>query len=84
MTDKRFPIQGGFSVTWGDAEKAYKEYKRLYGGSQSLKRLGERGGFGLLEFVRLYSPLWKSESDKMVEHALIRVLRESSLRVELG
>ena len=33
------------SVPWWIAERAYREYSRLYGDSQSLERLAERGGF---------------------------------------
>lgn len=53
MSDLRFPIQGGLSVTWAAAEEAYRGYARLYGTYQSLARLAERGGFGLFEFVCL-------------------------------
>jgi hypothetical protein len=50
---KRFPIQGGLSVSWAAAEQAYRGYTRLYSDAQSLERIAERGGFGLGEFVCL-------------------------------
>lgn len=50
----RFPIQGGSSIPWSDAEQAYKYYVSRFGNSQSLERLAERGGFGTLEFCILY------------------------------
>lgn len=51
--EKRFPIQGGLTVSWPAAERAYATYAKLYGRGQSLERLGERGGFGMLEFAML-------------------------------
>lgn len=35
------------------AEEAYKEYAKRYGTDQSIKRLGERGGFGAAEIAIL-------------------------------
>jgi len=35
------------------AEEAYREYAARYGTSQSLDRLGERGGFGWAELAQL-------------------------------
>lgn len=51
---KRFPIQaehkpGGRPATtidWHEAEKVYDDYAYVYGFSQSLERLAQRGGFG--------------------------------------
>lgn len=51
---KRFPIQGGLTISWEAAEVAYQNYARFFGSSQSLERLAERGGFGLAEFSLLY------------------------------
>lgn len=51
-----FPIQDNSrdrEVPLEVAEEAYKEYKARYGSSQSLKRLGERGGFGSSEIAIL-------------------------------
>ena len=62
---RRFPIHGdhgriGYpdyrgpgTVDWHLAEEAYVEYARRYGKSQSLERLGERGGFGWSEIENL-------------------------------
>lgn len=46
---RRFPIQDGPDIDWITAEKIYKMYSTLYGTSQSLERLAERGGFGWAE-----------------------------------
>ena len=46
---KEFPMQEGPNIPWWLAEIVYKAYSRLYGDSQSLKRLAERGGFGWSE-----------------------------------
>jgi hypothetical protein len=63
-----FPIQGGGShrrtadfglviesctIPWWLAEIAYEHYAKLFGTSQSLKRLAERGGFGRDELLIL-------------------------------
>lgn len=55
MTRDRFPIQGGLTVSWEAAEQAYKGYVSRFGANQTLERLAERGGFGVLEFIRLFS-----------------------------
>ena len=52
--DKCFPITGGKSVLWSDAETAYKVYSGFFGSGQSLKRLAERGGFHPDEFAYLW------------------------------
>lgn len=49
----RFPIQGGLTISWAAAEEAYRGYSRLYGTSQTLECIADRGGFGLMEFVCL-------------------------------
>lgn len=52
MDDKKmFPIQRSTPVPWSEAEKAWRTYAKLYGGSQSLELLGQRGGFGVNEFA---------------------------------
>lgn len=53
MGEKRFPIHGCLTISWTAAEDAYRGYSRMYGASQTMERLAERGGFGLLEFVRM-------------------------------
>lgn len=54
MTDRRFPIQGGGTVDWAAAELAYATYAKSVGSGQTLERLAERGGFGIIEFCLLY------------------------------
>lgn len=53
--DRRFPIQGGLTISWGAAERAYRVYASLFGFEQSLERICERGGFGILEYAVLYN-----------------------------
>ena len=48
-----FPMQVRKRVPLIVAEEAYKEYRAQYGSEQSLKRLGERGGFGAAELAIL-------------------------------
>lgn len=50
-----FPIQGGLRIPMWAAERAYETYAKLFGRDQSLQRLGERGGFGLLEWGALFA-----------------------------
>ena len=55
MAERTFPIQGfAPGVPWAAAEQAYETYAKHFGNEQSLKRLAERGGFGLYEFACLY------------------------------
>lgn len=46
---KTFPIQRVGRIPYSIAERAYQRYVQLYGSKQSLERLAERGGFGLVE-----------------------------------
>jgi hypothetical protein len=51
-----FPVQDNRidrDVPLAVAEEAYKEYSAQFGASQSLARLGERGGFGSSELAIL-------------------------------
>jgi len=52
---KTFPVQQDTEreIPFEVAEEVYKEYHAKYGGDQSLKRLGERGGFGKIEAIKL-------------------------------
>jgi len=50
VPERMFPIQKGTPVPWSQAEIAYVTYRRLLGGSQTLERLAERGGFGENEY----------------------------------
>ena len=54
MSERRFPIQGGLTISRDAAQRAYDHYVKLYGRQQSLDRLSERGGFGIREFVELW------------------------------
>lgn len=69
----RFPIQrGGGSIPWKAAQRAYKFYVSRFGSEQSLERLAERGGFGILEFCLLYLGLNPFDSRKLErEYAII-------------
>lgn len=51
-TERWFPIQERRvpRIPWADAEIAYKCYRALYGDQQSLERLAQRAGFGLIEY----------------------------------
>ncbi len=42
-----------FSVPYEILEEAYKEYSAQYGSRQSLDRVVERGGFGVVELIGL-------------------------------
>jgi len=84
VSDRRFPIQGGLSVTREAAERAYLAYAKFFGTNQSLDRLGERGGFGLREFVHLFdgrNPSEPKDIDKMDDYRFTWVLREADIRV---
>lgn len=69
MSEAMFPIQGEYveasggatgrvrrppgEVPWGVAALAYEHYAKLYGRTQSMDRIAERGGFGWTELVAL-------------------------------
>lgn len=63
MSEERFPIQDRrvTSIKYEYAKLAYTEYALRYGTDQSLKRLGERGGFGIVEVVELLVGLVKRQ-----------------------
>lgn len=48
-SEREFPMQDGPPIPWSLAEEIYEVYSDLYGSSQSLERLAERGGFGWSE-----------------------------------
>ncbi|AMV25489.1 hypothetical protein VT84_13910 [Gemmata sp. SH-PL17] len=69
--ERMFPLQtsrtapaGPRQIPWSVAEVAYGEYTRLYGSSQSLERLAERGGFGWCEMDSLH-PKWREEVNEI-------------------
>lgn len=41
------------TIPWWLAEEAYKEYKRRFGGDQSLERIAARGGWARQELLWL-------------------------------
>jgi len=62
--EKTFPMQGGPAISMSLAAEIYKKYSDLYGTSQSLERLGERGGFGWSEIESLYRMWHKKYSQR--------------------
>ena len=62
--ERKFPLLGNGcrvgSVPWWVAEQAYIVYAGKYGDSQSLKRLAERGGFGIEEMDEFF-PDWRDK-----------------------
>ncbi len=59
----RFPMQDGPDIDWETAKKIYKMYSFLYGSSQSLERLAEKGGFGWAQ-VKYITSDYKKKSLK--------------------
>ncbi|NNC17653.1 hypothetical protein HJC22_18200 [Corallococcus exiguus] len=68
-TTRPFPLQLSRSerkaglpstIQWALAERAYADYSRRFGTSQSLELLAERGGFGVYE-MDLFVPGWRKE-----------------------
>ncbi len=47
---KRLP---SLDIPWEVAEVAWKTYETLFGNSQTMERMAERGGFGREEFLAL-------------------------------
>lgn len=76
---KRFPIQGGLTITWAAAERAYAAYSRSFGTGQSLERLAERGGFGVLEFVYLYYEIPAWEGRRPTEYQIAQALADGDV-----
>jgi len=80
-TKDRFPIQGGLTISMVAAERAYVSYRRMFGGDQSLDRLAERGGFGVMEYVQLYHDIPFRTGRKPSEYQTAQALREGDIRV---
>lgn len=80
MAEKWFPIQSRrqekIRVPWSVAEKAYAVYSRRYGNGQSLERLAERGGFGVVELISLLADYDDSELTKWLSDYLGRFPEE--------
>lgn len=55
VPERRFPMQRGPSIPWSLAEVIYAGYAAMYGKSQTLERLAERGGFSWREVDVLYN-----------------------------
>lgn len=60
---KPFPMQGGPSIPWETAEIVYRAYSAIYGTSQTLQRLGERGGFGWGEVEHIFKEFRRSKGE---------------------
>ncbi|WP_223644330.1 hypothetical protein [Corallococcus sp. EGB] len=69
MSERRFPFlvtqkdldnRGPRTIPWSLAERAYAEYSRRFGTSQSLDVLASRGGFSIYE-MDLFVPGWRRE-----------------------
>ena len=58
--NKRFPMIDGPDVDWETAEKIFSIYKCLFGDSQTIERLAERGGWSWSEV----SYIWKEHHKK--------------------
>ena len=76
---KMFPLQtqrdyapGPREIPWSVAQLAYGKYSLLYGSSQSLEELAQRGGFGWGEMDQLY-PQWRQD---VSEIALLKKMPE--------
>lgn len=79
--EKLFPIQAErgakpfpMCVPWSVAELAYSVYASLYGKSQSLDRLAQRGGFAPSEMDQ-YAPGWRERCDALTD--LLRQLSQA-------
>lgn len=51
-------------IPWAVAEVAYAKYAMLYGASQTLERMAERGGFGHLE-MDTFHPTWREHVEQL-------------------
>lgn len=60
----KFPMLDGPSIDWQTAEEIYIVYCALYGTSQSLERIAERGGFGWTEIPLFYKKLKEKNRPK--------------------
>ena len=89
MSDQRtFPIQCSYEkgvkphpmqIPWSVAELAYSSYAARYGTSQSLERLGQRGGFGPGEMDMLL-PDWRERCDEI--NSLLSTITSLQSRLE--
>ncbi len=68
---RNFPVQYSpdfaphpLEIPWEVAEQAFEVYAKIYGNHQSLKRIAERGGFGVFE-MDLFLPEWREFSRRL-------------------
>lgn len=71
MSDRMMPMQDGPPIDWRTAETIYAAYAALYGSSQSIDRIAERGGFTWTEVAGIFDTvrrkdyeLWKKLTGK--------------------
>ena len=88
LRTRMFPIQSSkgrptfTSCSWDIAEKAYSDYRRRFGDSQSLERLAERHGFDASEMDDHY-PAWeREETERRAGLESVRV-ENTSLRAQV-
>ncbi len=90
-TESRFPLLGNKgnigSIPWWVAEQAYMTYANRYGDEQSLRRLAERGGFGIEEMDEYY-PKWRAKCDiidrQAAEYKQLQIRLEESRKLSKG
>lgn len=61
MSNRMMPMQDGPPIDWATAEKVYAAYAMLYGGSQSIERIAERGGFGWSEVAGMFDTVRRKD-----------------------
>lgn len=64
--DMKMYTYPAFTIPWAVAEIAYAQYVAWFGGTQSLERLAERGGFGADELLMLLSGVYGREGVKQL------------------
>lgn len=86
MEEKMFPLQtskqspsGPLQIPWSVAEVAYGAYVRMYGRSQSLEGLAQRGGFSWYEMDQFH-PGWRKDASEI--ESLHQRLREAQAEIE--
>ncbi len=58
-----FSMQCGPDLPWEAAQPVWEAYEILYGNSQSMKRMNERGGFGWAEVEVIFSELYQRDRE---------------------
>lgn len=67
--NKTFPILGGKSVLWEDAETAYETYHKHFPG-ESLEQLAKGGGFSPEEFAYSFSRMYPQVGKWALAHCV--------------